>query len=446
MKISWSAKTDVGLVRKRNEDFFLAAEDLGVFVVADGMGGHASGREAAELTCQTIQNYLAPHQSVLARVAQGELHVSVGERLMREAVEAAAQRVYAEGSRVLEKKGMGTTCTAFLYAGDKGVMAHVGDSRLYLLRGLETLQLSQDHTFLRDALKAGIITAEEARTSKFQNVITRAIGPFEHVVVDTLVFDLVPGDKVLLCSDGLHKHLQSDNDLISPGANGQPRDSQPQAAESVSGRLESETDRLMKIAMSAGADDNVTILLVETFVEVVSPSRVERDTLVHDGLLALRHVTLFAEFGVPELVRLLASCQNKSVPAGEVVLHEGERSSGMYILVEGSAAVKRGGQQAITHLARGAHFGEMALLNDRPRTATVSAVEACSLLVLERAPFFALLQQEPILAAKFLWNLSQSLSERLDDALWFISEARTSVDTLRMPAFGHRPTPFASPE
>lgn len=207
MLIHAASASDVGRERTLNEDSFLSDPALGLYVVCDGMGGHAAGEVASKTAAHGVQSHLRERESVLRAIDRGERPIEDAAALMREAVETVSNSIYRMALADRGKRGMGTTCTALLVRGDKGVLAHVGDSRLYLVREGRLHQLSEDHTFVQEAVRSGMMTPQQAKVSEHGNLVTRAVGPMERVVVDTLVFDVLHGDTLMLCSDGLHGYL-----------------------------------------------------------------------------------------------------------------------------------------------------------------------------------------------------------------------------------------------
>lgn len=208
--LSVAKSTDVGQVREINEDFILVDEELGLYVVCDGMGGHAAGEVASRTAAETVREVVA------AGPIPGEMDTPALDELMRRAVTEANRRVHALGQQAGSRKGMGTTCTALLVRGLRAAMAHVGDSRLYVKRGESVHLMSQDHTFIAEAIRQGVIKPEEIRPDMpHANIVTRAVGPKPSVLVDTLVFDLLPGDTLLLCSDGLHQYFMDNGELAT---------------------------------------------------------------------------------------------------------------------------------------------------------------------------------------------------------------------------------------
>src|SRR6267143_3511189 len=208
---SW-ARTDVGKKRSHNEDAYLVDEALGLYAVADGMGGHAAGEIASAAAVKSLRDALAGEKAVLdafARAPSPEARESAAQAMER-AVQRACADVYGVSLSDPGKRGMGTTLVALLACGRNAVIAHVGDSRAYLFRKSRAHQLTEDHTMVQEQLKRGLITKAELATAENRNVITRAIGIQRSVAVDTLITDLLPGDVYVLCTDGLHGYLGED--------------------------------------------------------------------------------------------------------------------------------------------------------------------------------------------------------------------------------------------
>lgn len=227
------ACTDVGRVRPTNEDSALCFAP-GVCLVADGMGGHAAGEVASALLVQTVQSYLEAEARPW------------GEESLRRAVRAANTAILAEASQFPACEGMGTTATVFSYADDKGVWAHVGDSRLYLFRRGTLLQMTRDHSYVEGLVENGSITQAEARIHPRKNVLTRAVGVEKEVEIDTGSFELMAGDTVLLSTDGL-TNMVTDEEVASL----------------LSGSAEDPARALVDAANAAGGKDNITAVVVK---------------------------------------------------------------------------------------------------------------------------------------------------------------------------------------
>jgi protein phosphatase len=239
--------SDVGRRRQANEDAFLCDDALGLWVVADGMGGHAAGEVASQESIDTIYGMVKRGKQHLERNAEDpESKVRAAVRLLEGAVQAATYMVYAMSELDSRKSGMGTTISAMMSLGRFGITAQVGDSRIYRVREGRVQQLTEDHTLINWQLKQGIITEEEAKYSKHKNVITRAVGNRDYVQVDTSIVELAEGDRYLLCSDGLHGYLRQDE--IPPLTE--------------LGGIES-VQRFIDLANGRGGKDNITAVVVE---------------------------------------------------------------------------------------------------------------------------------------------------------------------------------------
>lgn len=244
-----SARTDVGCVRELNEDSFLCEPELGLFVVADGLGGHAAGEVASREAIDVIHSWLLREfpqgkREALYR-AQGADAPHWLRRLLERAVQAATYHVFAIAESDARHSGMGTTISALLLFGERAFFAQVGDSRIYQMRAGNLRQLTDDHTLIAQYLREGLITQEEAAQSDYHNLITRAVGSQDYVEVDTGVASAKPGDLFVLCTDGLHNYLE------------------PQELLSYSElRPEDATLSLINLARERGGKDNITTVVV----------------------------------------------------------------------------------------------------------------------------------------------------------------------------------------
>jgi len=243
-----AARTDVGMKREHNEDSFLVNEDLGLYVVCDGMGGHAGGETASRLAVQTIERELISarlrEDNPFARDAPLE-NTPLAEAL-REAVEGACAAVFRTSRANPELAGMGTTCISLLVKGEQALIGHVGDSRAYLVRDGDVHQLSEDHSLVNEQVRAGLLTEDEARHSRLKNVITRSVGFEEDVLVDVMGIETRAGDKFLLCSDGL-SNLMTNQEI---------RD------QLLQNDLDAVPGKLVQLANERGGDDNITVVVV----------------------------------------------------------------------------------------------------------------------------------------------------------------------------------------
>jgi protein phosphatase len=232
-----AASTDVGMRRHANEDRYAMAPDLGLYLVADGMGGHQAGQVASEMAAEAAIRAV--------RALQGAT-VSPAEKL-RHAVACSNREIYAAAVRDDELTGMGTTLVAILAAEERMALAHVGDSRAYLLRAGRIRRLTDDHSVVGELLRRQQITEADAREHPHRHVLTRALGVRENAVPDLAELTPQAGDRVLMCSDGLTAHLQDDEILAQ-----MMDQDDPQLA----------CEALVHTANQRGGVDNITVLIV----------------------------------------------------------------------------------------------------------------------------------------------------------------------------------------
>jgi hypothetical protein len=305
-----------------------------------------------------------------------------------------------------------------LVVGTKGVIGHVGDSRIYLLRGGKCHRLTEDHTLVAAQVKAGTLTKRQAATSQFRNVITRAVGIQESVQVDTLTLDLLPEDSFLLCSDGLHGYLE-DHEL----------------EEIVTGGSISELPQtLVALANQRGGRDNITALVVSIEWDGVLSD--EEAVEAHARMEMLRTMPLFRHLTYKEQTAILSIASTKSFELDDEIVSEGEHGDDLFIVVKGRVMIEKSGVQ-IAEVQTGGHFGEMGLVDNAPRSATVRATEPTRAMVIPRSELMILMKREPVLAVKMLWSFLQVLSDRLRAMNSDLSEARQEL------AVAHAIQPFA---
>jgi PPM family protein phosphatase len=250
MKIVSCGLTDVGMKRSGNEDSLVCADDVGLYVVADGMGGHAAGEVASNTAVSSVESYV---RETLGREEEADAEDTGGGiahdiSVMEAGVQLANQTICDLSESNPEYNGMGTTFSGVLVVNSRAAFAHVGDSRIYLLRDDLLNQLTTDHSWVSEQMERKIITAEEARTHRWRNVITRALGNRRELKVDTGQLQLLPGDRLLLCSDGLTGMVE-DEDLA-------------EVLRSAADDIEGPSQRLIDMANDAGGGDNVTVVML----------------------------------------------------------------------------------------------------------------------------------------------------------------------------------------
>ena len=216
MEIVAAGKTDIGKKRAINEDSLGVFPELGLFVVADGMGGHAAGEVASRMAVEAIQDFIAATAGEggisWSEGAGGEEAEGPSAARIAAAVRVANRAIYEKAAeRPSEMGGMGTTVVAALFVDDSVSITHSGDSRAYLYRDNKLMRLTRDHSHVQDMLLAGYISEAQARTHPFRNVITSALGSRPDILIETATHAVRPGDVFLFCSDGLHGLLTDDD-------------------------------------------------------------------------------------------------------------------------------------------------------------------------------------------------------------------------------------------
>lgn len=243
MKLYFTGDTDAGLVRSNNQDAYCIDPEGRFFIVADGMGGHAGGQEASTIAVQTVQEYLlqywdSPHTSPW---------------LLEQAVFEANRAILDDQDAHPERADMGTTVVILIFRPDPDQQdpqpwcAHVGDSRLYRLRGSHLEQITEDHTWVTRALRLGNITLEQCRTHPWRHVLSQCLGRRDLQQVDVQLMDVLPGDRLLMCSDGLTEEVP--DDIIAQNLK------KMRASEMV-------VTSLISIAKERGGRDNITIVAI----------------------------------------------------------------------------------------------------------------------------------------------------------------------------------------
>jgi serine/threonine protein phosphatase PrpC len=243
------AKTDVGMRRHNNEDSFALVPQINLCVLSDGMGGEAAGELASKLAVETISGCLRGAVLENQKLVFGDQNPQVSEATnqLASAIRLSNRAIWDEGQKHASHRGMGATVVGAWLHGSVMSIAHVGDSRIYLLRNGDLQQLTQDHSLVMEQVRRGYLTMEEAEKSDMQNIIVRALGAEDKVNVDMDEVFLMPGDQVVLCSDGLTKMIDDAGIAQIVGEAATPQ----QAA-----------DRLVEIANENGGEDNVTVIVV----------------------------------------------------------------------------------------------------------------------------------------------------------------------------------------
>jgi protein phosphatase len=241
-----AAVTDTGKVRNINEDNFSIAEPLGLFMVADGLGGHNAGEVASKMAIEVIKNHMKNNESPLVREYKKEFSQDTNRILS--GIRLANSAIYNAAQKNIEQQGMGTTVSSILINNNVMTLAHVGDSRIYRIRGGSLERLTRDHSMIEEQLELGLISKAEAEKSKQKNIITRALGVSETIQIDADEEIILDGDWILLCTDGLTDMVREEEILdILLNNTDDPQDA---------------CKELVDKANNNGGMDNITVILL----------------------------------------------------------------------------------------------------------------------------------------------------------------------------------------
>ena len=255
MKIISSARTDAGKSRDSNEDDFLVDDDIGLYVVCDGMGGHEGGEIASAYAVQKLQEYVYRHKDRVIAFHDQDVDTpdSVLIAFIEDAIRSVSESVYDLANENPTLHEMGTTLTALLIFGERAVLGHVGDSRCYMIRDKKSLQLTDDHTVVSKLVQRGIVTKEAACKHQFRHVLSQSIGSEKPLHIDTLLFDVYVNDRFVVCSDGLADYLEErDRDIKDFISKNSP---------------DKIVQDLIEFANSSGGKDNITVLVLQVCID-----------------------------------------------------------------------------------------------------------------------------------------------------------------------------------
>ncbi len=385
-----AARTDPGKKRNHNEDALLTLPESGIYVVADGVGGRACGEVASALCVESFRDGATLIGLRLAAYAESPTLDTRNGVLasMDEVLQTASRRIY-ETAEAEGRAGMTTTVVALVVGSGTAFLAHVGDSRAYLVRDAELRQLTEDHSMVNELVRTGKMSYEEARSSRHRHVITRAVGLYPTVQPSLAAVDLHPHDRLLLCSDGL-------SDVVAP---------ELMLEEGGSADLEGAVDSLLQAALDRGGPDNITVILID-------PAGSDRgdDMAARAGMLE----TLFLFEDLPYAARLQVGriVEEHYFAPGEVLVEQGSPGTSMYVILEGEVSVQVNGVE-VARLEAGEHFGELALADDQPRSASVAGVSFGSAISVSSEQLRDFCRREPELGNELLWKMMRALGDRL---------------------------------
>ena len=383
VEIDAAGLSDVGL-RDKNEDAFLVDETLALYVVADGVGGHAAGELAAATAVEVVRREIQQWHDAGRKAP-----------MMAGVVSSAIERACAEVHRLATESegrgGMGTTLTLLLIDGARGMMGHVGDSRLLLLREGRVEQISSDHTLSAELFRGGVISREQIETHPHAHVLTRSLGGQPSVLVESLQLQVQPGDVYLLSSDGLNQATDDADALVD--------------CFTTYRELPVLLAHLVARAKDRGSRDNITgvVLRVGGDLEGLPPTLAE----------VLRSVQLLSRLTTADLNRVAAVMEARTRLPGEVIMERGATVGELVVVVSGTLRWELSPGQ-FGDLRAGTGIGQTTLIKPRRSPGQLVAIEPTQTLVLTSAAFRRLARRRERLSVALLIALAEELSDWID--------------------------------
>jgi protein phosphatase len=387
MQLKAFSRSDIGRVRYSNEDCIFSDPDAGVFAVADGVGGTKGGGRASQLFCDAVREHTQKFSDALNLTSADSDRRHELIALTEAIFQSASERIYQESSNNSELRGMATTGMLFAVGSCGAVLGHVGDSRAYLVRDNAIQRLTVDHTLAEEMVSRGLLREEELPSFRHKNILARAVGQLPTVRVDTVWLDIKADDSVLLCTDGLYRYFE-DQELCDVAEQG----------------IEFAVDE----ANARGGKDNLSAVYVK--ISDSTGGQESLDTSVK--IRAIQDLFLFRYLSYQELVRILKIVFENDFEAGQTIFAEGSVGDTMYIVYSGEVEVLKG-SLTLTTIGPGGHFGEIAFMDGRRRSASVVARKDTMVLTINRDDFRALTRTDPVVSAKLLWCFVLNLSGRV---------------------------------
>jgi serine/threonine protein phosphatase PrpC/CRP-like cAMP-binding protein len=484
MQIKFWAATDTGLTRKHNEDNFLVDRKLNLFIVADGMGGHAAGEVASSVAVHEVRKVLTEERAVIDNYA---FSGSVLRRqpvlsLLERAISQACSQVYRFAQEDSERHGMGTTLSLLLIINGRGFVGHVGDSRIYMTRDGQARLVTEDHSVINELIKSGRLTPEEAHNSPYKNAVTRAVGVHATVEVDTFDFEIKPGDNFLLCSDGLSGYLEHEDEI------------KPFLAEED---IKAIPQKLIDFANNAGGKDNITAIIVrmtgeQTHAPLFDPPSLPLSTStgfpaqgsspthqtlnppttpppLHPELIEEAHTTspslkgslkglkpasapseqgappsqqrdlsqlpldmlklspLFAYLELDAIEEVAHHAHIKRVPPHQTISLEGDEDEALIAILSGEVRLERGPEQ-VGLLSPGDTLGEDRLLARAPNEVSAITQTHTLLLSWDRAALYHLMTLNPAFGLRLMWGAAQVTYMRLSHLKGRLEGAKAALE------------------
>jgi serine/threonine protein phosphatase PrpC/CRP-like cAMP-binding protein len=427
MQIQFWAATDVGKTRDHNEDNFLVDRKLNLFIVADGMGGHAAGEIASSVAVHEVRKVLTDQREVVesyARSGSVLLRQTV-LALIERAISQACNRVYQLAQEDSERRGMGTTLSMLLIAKNRGFVGHVGDSRIYRSRRGQVTQVTEDHSVVNELIKLGRLKPGEEFNGPYKNAVTRAVGVHPSVEVDTFDFDLQQGDNYLLCSDGLscyltdeltldystREHLKSIPQLFIDHAN---ESGGKDNITAIIVRTAKEGQKETSISSSSDAEDELTDMNSKTEPPPLPPeneSHSVSEELDRLPLHLLRMCPLFSFLNEHTLYAIARLATIYSLPPHSHVFTEGTPSDEVYFVLDGLLEIEQHGE-VIGEIQEGNLLVEEALFSRITLPYSAQTQTDAIILGWDRHALFGLMSHSSHVAARVMWGAAHTLHKR----------------------------------
>ncbi|MCU0698631.1 MAG: protein phosphatase 2C domain-containing protein [Myxococcaceae bacterium] len=384
-------RVDVGRVRPRNEDYVFVDESLGLAIVADGVGGHRAGDRAARLAAEACAQALVNQRWAIESVRRGDKQVDREDlgRFVRHALKAASKQIYLEAQANPDCAGMSSTCTLFLDLGPFGLLAHVGDSRAYLVRDDEVALVTTDHVV------ATVAQGDEGPKRVKRRVLARAVGHAPDVEVDVSWVTLEPQDRLVLCSDGLSDLLASNAEL-------------PESLEAFGAQAAPEV--LVDLANTRGGRDNISVVVVDVADAPQVPSTWPS---LREQLHILRELPPFQRLSYLELELLRTSARVDNVAPAAIIAYPDEEPS-MAVVIKGTVELNYGSGEALL-VGPGGLLGETCLTQNGAWPYVALAREDVTLVAVPATVVRHLLETRPRASARVMWEFLSVMSARASD-------------------------------
>ena len=394
MRVRSGGFSDTSKASRLNSEYWGIDPTGSIFVMASGLG--ANSEIASRSVCEDIVRALLPHRTQLENMA-GDVRPDSRQMLMSSlcgAMIRAERNLFEKSEQEVHLKGLATTCDLMLLANGTVYINHVGNNRVYLLRGDTGRQLTIDHT-VYEYLRAQGKNDEQIAHTSYKNRLIRALGMTGGAEIDTLQLDLRQGDRLVICTAGVYRYFQNATHLAQLY-----RYMDPQRA----------AEFLVNYAQEHGCEGDASVICVEISDPGLRSSSLETDSRI----TALEQICFFRDLSYQEMLQVMPITFERMISPGTEIIHEGDVGDVLYILVEGTCEVTNSGVR-LAQLEAGSSFGELSLVDRQPRSATVRAIEPCRVLGI-RAADFEKLTVSGALAVKLLWNVTHELSGRLRES------------------------------